>query len=104
MLASVFHYIIIFRFWVFRSWGRIGTTIGGNKCDKKSDLHEALAEFEALYEEKTGNSWKNRSTCEKVPGRMYPIDIDYGQVCCFLYKFHFIKLSCIGNIIFVAVN
>lgn len=67
------------KFWVFRSWGRIGTTIGGNKCDKKSDLHEALAEFEALYEEKTGNSWKNRSTCEKVPGRMYPIDIDYGQ-------------------------
>lgn len=32
-----------------------------------------------LYEEKTGTSWFNRKRARKVPGKFYPIDIDYGE-------------------------
>ncbi|XP_066991017.2 poly [ADP-ribose] polymerase [Anabrus simplex] len=66
------------RFWCFRAWGRIGTTIGGNKLSEGTK-NEMVAEFRALYEEKTGNMWENRHTFTKVPGRMYPIDVDYSQ-------------------------
>lgn len=63
---------------LFRSWGRIGTTIGGNKLERMS-LEECIEQFESLYEEKTGNEWKNREHFVKVPNRMYPIDIDHGD-------------------------
>lgn len=66
------------RFWLFRSWGRIGTTIGGNQCRPMSTMNEAKREFEILYEDKTGNLWCNRDNFQKVPGKMYPIDVDYG--------------------------
>ncbi|XP_047097726.1 LOW QUALITY PROTEIN: poly [ADP-ribose] polymerase [Schistocerca piceifrons] len=67
------------RFWVFRAWGRIGTTIGGNKLEDMGTLHDALGHFKSLYEEKTGNLWENRDNFMKLPGRMHPIDVDYGQ-------------------------
>lgn len=63
---------------LFRSWGRIGTTIGGNKLERMS-LEECIEQFESLYEEKTGNEWKNREHFVKVPNCMYPIDIDHGD-------------------------
>lgn len=65
--------------WLFRSWGRIGTKIGGSKLDTMSDLHQAKAEFRALYLEKTGNDFRKRDEFVKMPDCMYPIDIDYGQ-------------------------
>lgn len=65
------------KFWVFRSWGRIGTTIGGNLVDSFSTLGEAKQRFHEIYEEKSGNEWENRKHFVKVPGRMYPIDIEY---------------------------
>ncbi|XP_063601793.1 poly [ADP-ribose] polymerase 1-like [Penaeus indicus] len=64
--------------WLFRSWGRIGTTIGNNKLENKEDLQDALAQFEGLYEEKTGNRFSAKEF-NKVPGCWYPLDIDYGQ-------------------------
>lgn len=64
--------------WVFRSWGRIGTTIGNDKLEDKEDLNDALSAFEALYEEKTGNRFSAKEF-KKVPGCWYPLDIDYGQ-------------------------
>ncbi|XP_069975958.1 poly [ADP-ribose] polymerase 1-like [Penaeus vannamei] len=64
--------------WLFRSWGRIGTTIGNNKLESKEDLQDALAQFEGLYEEKTGNRFSAKEF-NKVPGCWYPLDIDYGQ-------------------------
>ncbi|XP_014212183.1 poly [ADP-ribose] polymerase [Copidosoma floridanum] len=64
-------------YWLFRSWGRIGTTIGGNKVDKLS-LEECIQQFEDLYQEKSGNSWLLRDKFVKVPGKLYPIDIDDG--------------------------
>lgn len=67
------------RWWLFRSWGRIGTTIGNNKLESKEDLQDAIAHFEELYEEKTGNRFSAKEF-NKVPGCWYPLDIDYGQV------------------------
>lgn len=86
------------RWFVFRSWGRVGTTIGDTKLTKMESKQEAINDFVVLYEEKTGNSWRNRHNFEKQPGKLYPLDIDYGEVfdndltlcerlCCYLKKF-----------------
>ncbi|KAL7291310.1 hypothetical protein TKK_0014913 [Trichogramma kaykai] len=66
------------QYWLFRSWGRIGTTIGSTSCDKMG-LENCEEKFKALYEEKTGNSWSNRDRFVKIPQKMYPIDIDHGD-------------------------
>ncbi|KAF2885554.1 hypothetical protein ILUMI_20622 [Ignelater luminosus] len=66
------------RYWLFRSWGRIGTSIGGSKVEEM-DLYGAKRQFCQLYEEKSGNSWNSRHDFVKVPGLMYPIDVDYGE-------------------------
>ncbi|OAD52149.1 Poly [ADP-ribose] polymerase [Eufriesea mexicana] len=65
-------------YWLFRSWGRIGTTIGGTKLDNLP-LKECIIQFESLYEEKSGNSWSQREHFVKVPHKMYPVDINYGD-------------------------
>lgn len=62
-------------YWLFKSWGRIGTTIGGNRCNPMS-LEDAIEEFEKLYLEKSGNYWSNRKHFVKMPKMMYPIDVD----------------------------
>ncbi|XP_039604229.1 poly [ADP-ribose] polymerase 1 [Polypterus senegalus] len=66
------------RYWVFRSWGRVGTTIGGNKLDKFSDKNSAIDAFVSIYEEKTGNTWHS-AKFTKFPNKFYPLEIDYGQ-------------------------
>ncbi|KAF7690537.1 poly [ADP-ribose] polymerase 1 [Silurus meridionalis] len=66
------------RYWVFRSWGRVGTTIGGNKLDKFYDKNSAMDNFRSVYEEKTGNCWTS-SSFTKHPNKFYPLEIDYGQ-------------------------
>ncbi|XP_061741748.1 poly [ADP-ribose] polymerase 1 [Nerophis ophidion] len=66
------------RYWVFRSWGRVGTTIGGNKLDKFADQHSAQSNFKSVYREKTGNEW-GCSDFTKCPNKFYPLEIDYGQ-------------------------
>lgn len=68
------------RWFVFRSWGRVGTTIGDTKLTKMESKADAINDFVALYEEKTGNLWENRNKFEKQPGKLYPLDIDYGEV------------------------
>lgn len=66
------------KYWLHRSWGRIGTTIGGVKTDPMS-LESCIQKFEELYEEKTGNLWSRRDNFVKVPNCMYPMDIEYGD-------------------------
>lgn len=66
-------------YWVFRSWGRVGTTIGGNKLEKFPTKLDAILEFKRLYEEKTGNVWEQRENFVKHPNKFYPLEIDYGQ-------------------------
>ncbi len=45
------------RWYVFRSWGRVGTTIGGTKLESFEEKEEAMQVFKDLYEEKTGNAY-----------------------------------------------
>ena len=66
------------KYWLFRSWGRIGTTIGGTKLESLY-LEDGKEQFECLYEEKTGNRWSQREHFVKVPRKMYPVDVDYGD-------------------------
>ncbi|ETE69570.1 Poly [ADP-ribose] polymerase 1 [Ophiophagus hannah] len=66
------------RYWVFRSWGRVGTSIGSNKLEKMPSKEEAIEHFLDLYEEKTGNSWHSKNFT-KYPKKFYPLEIDYGQ-------------------------
>ncbi|KAG7202334.1 hypothetical protein KM043_018664 [Ampulex compressa] len=66
------------RYWLFRSWGRIGTTVGSTKLENMP-IDECIQKFETLYEEKTGNKWYEREYFVKVPHKMYPIDVDLGD-------------------------
>lgn len=72
------HYVFC-RYWVFRSWGRVGTTIGSNKLEEMSSKEEAIDHFLNLYQEKTGNAWHS-TNFNKYPNKFYPLEIDYGQV------------------------
>ncbi|CAD5118902.1 DgyrCDS7576 [Dimorphilus gyrociliatus] len=65
-------------FWVFRAWGRVGTTIGGNKLDEFRSKDRAIDNFTTVYYEKTGNEWSERKDFQKKPRKFYPIEIDYG--------------------------
>lgn len=65
-------------FWFFRSWGRIGTNIGGTKLESLP-LENCIRTFQDHYSEKSGNQWNRRDNFVKVPGKMYPIDVNYGD-------------------------
>jgi hypothetical protein len=65
-------------YWVFRAWGRIGTTIGGTKVDEDLSKHEAIELFRSKYAEQTGNEWG--ATFVKRPGFYTRMEIDYGEV------------------------
>jgi len=66
------------RYWLFRSWGRVGTTIGNNKLEPFCSKSAAMQAFCTLYEDKTGNDWEDREHFVKVPNKFSPLDIDYG--------------------------
>lgn len=66
-------------FYLFRMWGRVGTTIGSDKLDSFDTSEEAIGEFELQYLDKTGNKWKNRKNFVKQPGLYCPVEIDHGQ-------------------------
>ncbi|XP_045309209.1 poly [ADP-ribose] polymerase 1 isoform X1 [Leopardus geoffroyi] len=66
------------RYWIFRSWGRVGTVIGSNKLEQVPSKDGAIEHFMKLYEEKTGNAWQAK-TFTKFPKKFYPLEIDYGQ-------------------------
>lgn len=64
------------RYWLFRSWGRIGTSIGNTKCDKMS-CEEAVQLFEDTYLKQTGNEWYRRKNFKKIPGKYQPLEIEH---------------------------
>lgn len=64
------------KYWLFRGWGRIGTSIGDSRTDPYGDIETAIEQFIFHYQDKTGNVW-NREF-KKIPGKMVPADIDYG--------------------------
>lgn len=65
-------------YWVFRSWGRISTTIGSTKLEKFHSLEDARDSFEQMYEERTGNYFGEKKFI-KHSGKYYKMDIDYGE-------------------------
>ncbi|CAF1521823.1 unnamed protein product, partial [Didymodactylos carnosus] len=65
--------------YLFRSWGRVGTTIGDSKLEKMHSKEQGIESFEAIYLDKTGNHWSERKTFQKVPRKFFPLEIDYGQ-------------------------
>lgn len=65
-------------FWLFRAWGRIGTSVGDKKVEKFPSASSACDEFERLFEEKTGNIF-NSGMIKKMPGKYYPVDVDFGD-------------------------
>lgn len=66
-------------YWVFRSWGRIGTTIGSKKLEKVESLAEAKKIFTSHFAEKSGNLWEDRQNFKKIAGKMYPMELAYGD-------------------------
>ena len=73
---------------MFRSWGRVGTTIGGNKLTDYNKKQHALEEFYQQYLDKTGNQWSDRKVSVKKPNRFYPLEMDYGdEVKLLFFKF-----------------
>ncbi|KAK3784634.1 hypothetical protein RRG08_003441 [Elysia crispata] len=66
-------------YWLFRAWGRVGTTIGGNKVERCGSRNSVISNFKEMYLQKTGNNWEDRKNFQKVPSKFYPLEIDYGQ-------------------------
>ncbi|XP_073951356.1 poly-(ADP-ribose) polymerase [Choristoneura fumiferana] len=64
------------KYWLFRAWGRIGTTIGKNKLEDFRDVEYAVLHFEELFTEKTQNDWSQKKYI-KYPDAYYPIEVDY---------------------------
>lgn len=64
-------------YWLFRSWGRIGTNVGDHKTESYFSAQEACSEFERLFEDKTGNIWG--TDFRKIHGKYSPIEVDYND-------------------------
>lgn len=65
------------KYWIFRSWGRIGTNIGNSKLEEFDTSESAKRNFKEIYADKTGNEYEQRDNFVKRTGRMYPIEIQY---------------------------
>lgn len=68
-------------FWVFRGWGRIGTTIGSTKLETFHSADAAVEEFERLFEEKTGNEYQGHSgvAYRKIKDKFFVVEVDYDE-------------------------
>ncbi|KHJ80022.1 Poly(ADP-ribose) polymerase catalytic domain protein [Oesophagostomum dentatum] len=64
-------------FYLFRSWGRVGTVIGGTRTESFHNEEDAVRAFQRLFYEKSGNEWENKENFKKVPGRMDLVDTDF---------------------------
>lgn len=65
------------KFWVFRSWGRIGTDRGSTTLHEFRSIEEAKKEFCDVYFDKTENDFSS-SSFVKQAHLYYPIEVDYG--------------------------
>jgi len=82
---------------VFRAWGRIGTTVGGNKVEKFGSKANAIGHFKDLYLDKTANHWENKNDFKKHPNKFFPLDIDYGAVS---FSFHLLQVTWVEKNVF----
>lgn len=63
-------------YWLFRSWGRIGTKVGEKKIDRFYSASEVCEEFENQFFDKTGNYWECKPY-KKIAGKYAVVDVDY---------------------------
>ncbi|KAE9552545.1 hypothetical protein FO519_004242 [Halicephalobus sp. NKZ332] len=64
-------------YYLFRSWGRIGSTQGGHKTEYfDEDLEGAVHEFGKIFKDKTGNEWEERHEFKKHPGLMDLLEME----------------------------
>uniref|UniRef100_A0AC34R2V0 Poly [ADP-ribose] polymerase n=1 Tax=Panagrolaimus sp. JU765 TaxID=591449 RepID=A0AC34R2V0_9BILA len=64
-------------YYLFCSWGRIGSE-GGNKTEYfDSDLERAKTNFRSLFAEKTGNLWANVHNFRKVAGKFHLLNTEF---------------------------
>jgi hypothetical protein len=61
-------------YYVFRSWGRVGTNIGDSRLERCANRSEAMDRFCELYFEKTGNAF-DAAVFEKKPRMFYPMEL-----------------------------
>ncbi|EGG16365.1 poly(ADP-ribosyl)transferase [Cavenderia fasciculata] len=66
------------KFVLFRKWGRIGTSVGGDTQHSHDSLADALAQWCEVFVDKCGYQWtdrhKNRNT--KLPGKSFMVDLE----------------------------
>ncbi|KIH53077.1 PADR1 domain protein [Ancylostoma duodenale] len=74
---DAFQLYYVFRYYLFRSWGRVGTVIGGTRTEMFRNEQNAVDAFEQLFSEKSGNEWENKDNFKKLPGRMDLVDTDF---------------------------
>ncbi|CAM4960663.1 unnamed protein product [Rotaria socialis] len=67
------------QWFLFRSWGRTGTTFGSKKVDEYNKQSKAIDAFRRTFFDKTGNQWDDRGSFKKIPNKLYPLEIVYGQ-------------------------
>ncbi|CAJ0579142.1 unnamed protein product, partial [Mesorhabditis spiculigera] len=68
------------KYYVFRSWGRIGTTQGGCVEDEFWTLNTAVDSFEIHFKDKSGNDWKDRKYFRKKAGFMNIVETDNSEL------------------------
>ncbi|KAF8386350.1 parp-1 [Pristionchus pacificus] len=70
-------------FYVFKSWGRVGTELGGLRTEvhsRQGALDRAKADFLGEFMDKTGNDWTDKKYFRKRPGKYAMVDIDYSEI------------------------
>uniref|UniRef100_A0A1I7U1S0 Poly [ADP-ribose] polymerase n=1 Tax=Caenorhabditis tropicalis TaxID=1561998 RepID=A0A1I7U1S0_9PELO len=66
-------------YYVFQSWGRVGTKCGGSYFEK-FNKEDGIAKFERLFFSNTGNQWKYRKYFRKMPGYSNMIETDNSEI------------------------
>lgn len=67
---------ILFRFWIFESWGRVSTSIGSKRLTNYGGLSVAKERFETIYKDKTGNKFGNIRFIKRA-GKYFHLDIEF---------------------------
>ncbi|EFP02378.1 hypothetical protein CRE_01104 [Caenorhabditis remanei] len=65
-------------YYVFRSWGRVGTDVGNHKSEG-FDRNGAVEEFKKIFRENTKNNWEYRKHFRKMPGAFSYVETDYSE-------------------------
>lgn len=82
------------KYWVFRAWGRIGTTIGGTKRTCYTSIDSAKKEFTKMFTEKTKKLRRSKRNSGGINQDDYsncidfyvPIDLNYEDFKQFSFK------------------